>query len=290
MKILIQNYTSDISTEAMYFDGCFKRTSVESSIWNDNVSAFDVMDATSPDVLICHFAKVTQDIIKYLSRNKKHELVLNVTGATAENLNMVEQVILGSKIKCPFVFSNIHEVIAQPKPESLKFVNILPGADLFLSKGDNDLTFSVEAGIISTSKPDLVNSLAVNYETYHRLQLAGREQNVAYDLPVTVMNLTNLYDRYEKVVIADDVELMFSQVAFDAMAKSNHAIFQTTDNQINKMQEILATLFYDDGKENVSESIKAQVKSKHTCFNRAARLARFLGLEDESIQLLKVIQ
>lgn len=292
MRILFQNYTSDISTESMYFDGCFKRTpSITSSIWSGNVSAFDAMDSFSPDVLVCHFAKVTQDIVKYLSRNNgKCKLVMNITGATQENVDMIEGAMVGNKIECPFMFYNTPDaVFGGIQSKSIKMVNILPGTDLFLTGTDNELTFSVEAGIISTSKPDLVNSIAVNYQTCHKLKLAGRSEDPSYDVSVNIMNMTNLYDKYEKVVIADDVELMFSQIAFDSMAKAKRTIFQTSDAQKDKMDKVISSLFYDDGGEDTFESIRKQIRSKHTCFNRASRLARLLGLSEEAITLQKVV-
>ena len=65
MKTLIQNYSSALSTEAMYFNRCLQEGGVDSVLWaNGQTSAFDIFDAVRPEIFISHYKFITTDITK----------------------------------------------------------------------------------------------------------------------------------------------------------------------------------------------------------------------------------
>ena len=75
MKTLIQNYTSALSTEPMYINKCLNECGGQSVLWSDpSVSAFDAFDHSSPDLFITHYKFLTNDVVKYLSQNKKIQI------------------------------------------------------------------------------------------------------------------------------------------------------------------------------------------------------------------------
>ena len=113
MKILVQNYTSTLSTEPIYLNECFKRVGITSNVWDSSkTSVFDALDLTTPDVLIMHYTSAAlQDVFKYLSNNKKISLSLNITGIQKGHLDILTNLIDANNIECPFLFSNLHEKI-----------------------------------------------------------------------------------------------------------------------------------------------------------------------------------
>lgn len=286
MKILIQDYKSVLSTESAYLNECFKSIGVVSNIWNTNqASAFDALDLTTPDVVIMHYAtSALQDVFKYLSNNKKISVILNITGAQKGHLELLNNLIDSDSIDCPFMFSNLHEKIFTPQSKR-KTVNILSGVDLFLGK-QNIPDFTIDTAILSNSK-DLAEKYAGNLTTYHKIGIGTQDQY--FDFTVNAANMTSLYDRYNKIVIAADLPTTFSQFFFDAVYKAKKVILRTNDEK--KCGEILSDLF-DAGEEDedIVTAIKNQIKMKHTCFNRAARMMHFLKNENASKQLLKIVE
>ena len=285
MKILIQNYTSVLTTEPMYLNECFlKSGAINSSIWNTNsTSTFDALDSFSPDVLLCHYtAPVLNDIFKYLSENKKMELIINITGAQEGHVQILENLIEKNLINCPFFVSNLHDKIYSVKSKK-KILNLLPGVDLFLPK-QNVPSYKLQAAILSNNK-DLAEKAIQKFETYHKIGIGVQDEY--FDFNASAANMTSLYDRYEKIILAADLPVAFSQLFFDAVYKSGKLVLRTNDEQ--KSGQILADLFdANEEDEDIATSVKNQIKFKHTCFNRAERLARALKLENAAKILKKI--
>lgn len=285
MKILIQNYTSVLSTEPMYLNECFiKSGAINSNIWDTNsASAFDALDSFNPDVLLCHYlTPVLNDIFKYLSENKKIELVLNITGAQQGHVEILENLIQKNAINSPFFVSNLHEKIYTIKSKK-KVLNLLPGVDLFLPK-QNIPNFNLKAAILSNNK-DLAQQASQGISTYHKIGVGVQDEY--FDFTVNASNMKSLYDKYEKIVLASDLSVSFSQLFFDAVYNSKKVVLKTNDEKISG--EILGDLFdANEEDEDIATAIKNQIKTKHTCFNRAERLARALKLENAAKILKKI--
>lgn len=286
MKILIENYSSSLSTEPMYLNFCFNQTnSITSSVWNtNNFSTFDALDYFTPDVLLCHYkTSALNDVFKYLSKSKKKtELVINISGAQDGHIQILEDIIEKNKIESPFFISNFHEKIYSPKSKK-KVLNLLPAVDLFLPK-QNVPKFAIDAAIISNNK-ELSEKVTKDYNTYHKIGVDVNDEY--YDFIGDIINMNSLYEKYDKVVLAADLPTIFSQLFFDAMYKSKKVILKSDDT--SKMDDVLANIFEassDD--EDIATSIKNQIKNKHTCFNRTERLARALKLENAA-KILKNI-
>lgn len=287
MKILIQNYTSALTTESMYLNACFDQTDnmISSYIWDtNNISAFDVIDKVSPNVILCHYnCPSLNDVFKYLSKNKNIDLILNITGIQDNNLKILDNLIEINSISCPFLISNLHEKIHVPKSKN-KVLNLLPGVDTFLPK-QNIPEFNLEACILSNAK-ELCEKAKVGYKTFHKVGILSNE-NEYFDLMSNIVSMTSLYEMYEKIVLALDISVVFSQLFFDAVYKSKKVVLKSNDE--NKCGEILSNLFESaEEDEDIASSIKNQIKLKHTCYNRASRLARALKHENAAKALQRI--
>lgn len=273
MKLLIQNYTSVLSTEPMYLDACLKKTeSVTSNVWNvGSISAFDILDKLSPNVLLCHYTcQALNDVLKYFAGNKNMELVLNITGIQQDHFKILENLLDSNSITCPFYISNLHKSMYSLKSSrKANILNLLPGTDIFLPESQGLPDFQLEAGIISDSKD--IAEKHLNFSTYHKIGVG--ETNDFFDFNVNVANMTPLYKRYEKIVLAATVPTVISQLFFDGVYKANKLIIKSNDNK--KVNEIISELFEPgEEDEDMATLIKNQVKSKHTCLSRASRLMR----------------
>ena len=285
MKTLIHNYSSGITTEPMYFTRCLELCETPAHLWANEVSAFDMFDAAQPDVFISHYAMLTNDIVKYLSQNKKISTVLNVTGANDQELQTIEQVFLDNKMNIPFVFTNHHDSLCKSKTKKIKMVNIWPSVDIFLPR--NPLPdFKINLAVLATEMSDLVKRAIASKDTYHLLSLSGDAEG--FDLTVNVQSLGNMYDKYDEVMIASDVNTVFSQVLFEAALSAKKLSIRVNKQQQGTLDKVLASLFHDDGNKDVGSLVKQQIKRKHTCVNRAARLCRLLKNEDAAKRLGKL--
>jgi len=277
MKILIQDYTSTLSTEPMYLNTCLQMTKVvQSNIWNtSSISTFDALDSSSPDILLCHYmTPVLNDILKYLSKNKKIELIVNITGAQDSYLDILENILDKNSVTCPFFISNLHQLIFTPKCKK-KVVNLLPAVDLFLPK-QNLPEFNIETAILSDSK-EFADKHTNKLKCYHKLGIGTQDQY--FDFNVNAGSMTSLYDKYKKIILAADLSVTFSQLFFDAVFKSKKVVLKTNDEQ--KSSQVLADLFdSNEDDEDIATAIKNQIKTKHTCFNRAASLMEALKVNN----------
>ena len=159
MKLLIQNYSSEETTEPLYINECVNRVEGSSSaIWGDkSVSAYDMFDAVNPDLFLTHYTLLSDDVVKYLS-SSGIDLVLNITGAEQGHIDMLEEIISNNKIKCPLVFTNKPQGLSQIIQRKTKLVSIMHAADPFL-------------------KMQKIESPEYSFRGWVLLQLSPRQQN-----------------------------------------------------------------------------------------------------------------
>jgi len=287
MKTLIHNYSSTFTIEPMYFSKCLEMVGVDAAFWaNPSVSAYDMFDATLPDVFISHFAYLTQDIVKYLDQSSKNiEVILNVTGCSEEQLAMVDSLTSNNKLKIPFVFSNTPDNIIQPKTKTVKSVNILPAVDIFVPAGGLP-DYNIDVGIVYTQPSDLLEQYVKDKDNYHLLCLGDSKEA---DLNVTIQSLRSLYSKYKEVTLLGNIGDVYSQIMLETMMFSDKATIKVPQEQEEVLGRIFQSLFSDDNSsEDMSQIVKSQVKRKHTCISRAARLCRFLKNEEAATKLEKM--
>lgn len=284
MKILIQNYSSHYTTEPFYLTECLKRVGVDSHLWADgNVPAFDMFDTIAPDVFVGHFAYLTEDIVKYLSQNKKIKPIINVTGTSEQQLKGITDTFMSIGLENVVLFSNN---FVHPHGDSVH--KIFPAFDVFIQRGEPQ--FNIPLAVITNNKEDFVNNFIEDKEVYHIISYGADEE--WSDFATDIRNFWGVSSCYDDVTLIDDGIISTSQFFFQATMMCNKLnIKSQTEEQRDAFQEILSMLFTsEETSEDVGNVVRKQIVKNHTCFNRASQLASILGLEEESKKLLEIVE
>jgi len=289
MKTLFQNYCSTLSTEAMYFHRCFQEAGEDALMWGDlNQSAFDTFDYASPDLFVTHFRFLTNDIMKYLSGNSKIDMVLNVTGATKENINELEDLFSKSNIKTPIMFTNLYEANNNLGGASSKVQGIYPGADVFLPVMPTP-EYKLENCFFSLDQNEELEKLKQNEEEYHTISFNPSSEVKYSDMTLDVTTAVSFYHKYKNCHLIGDINFVSSQILFDCLLKADAVKIKVPKDQQETLDSIFTLLFKEPPKEHEKEEmvniIKGQIKKRHNCFKRASRLARLIKNGDLSNKL-----
>lgn len=289
MRILIQNYTSVICSEPMYMAKAFELTGHDVHLWSDSqISTFDIFDSFAPDVFVTHFQFLDPDCIKYLSQNKKIELILNCTGMSADQINMIESTVEENGINCPFVFTNAGHVLPYPRPSKLRMESILPGLDVFLPPQPLP-DYNIDLGVIALEPSELLDQQVENRDSYHLMKLTvSGERDKNFDMPVNILSLRGMYDKYDEIMFATPMSIIFSQLFYESVFYSNKVSFKLEEDQQPLFDQFLVSTFKEEETDNISEALKSQIKHKHTCVNRIARLCKFMKDSDTKLKLEKI--
>lgn len=284
MRILFQNYTNSSSTEAMYLARALGMAGVQSELWSDtSISAYDALDSYKPDILLTSFRFLTNEIVKYLSHNKSPELILNVTGASEEESKKIEE--LSESVSIRMVYSNAFD--KKEKFKKLKLEGIYPAADIFLHR--KPFNPELPLAVLNDGDPECVAKSVGDNKTYHLLSYKEGEYS---DQKVDVMSLHDIYCLYERFVITGTSDLIFSQAFFDSCLACHKLDVLPGDKIKGKFYSgFLKGVFSepDEEIEDLGEQLKKQIIQKHTPFNRAERLMRFLK-NDEAVRNLQKLK
>lgn len=292
MKISFYNYANAKSTEPLYLQRTLHQAGVESTVWADpQISAFDFFDTVKPDVFVTHYATLTTDIIKYLS-NSNIDLVLNTTSATPSDMLSLEGMINETNIKCPLMFHN--EIQPSAKATSkIKTEEILPACDVFFPQMPPSQR-TIPVAIVSSEEGELLDDTIkqINSESYHLLSY-GKEDD-KFDMSVDLAALNKIYHLYDTIILVGDVNEVTSQVFFDMTLKSRRCSVRIKDEQQPIFNKFLSRIISEEPTENddpaaIKNMITAQILRKHTAYNRAERLMKFLK-NDEAVRNLQQIK
>ena len=296
MKFLIQNYARNSFTEPLYICETINKTKgSECTMWSNDASAFDIFDIVQPEVFFTHYSILDNDTLKYLSKNKKTSLVLNVTGAHQDHINMLEDIISTKKINCPLLFTNQPSKLKTLLQKKTKLVSVMHGADLFLAnQNPQGADYSIETAILTNHKP----KGGADFDTYHIL---SHEEELAedVDLVAPAMHMFSLYRNYKRVIVTHDSKYV-PQSFFDAILYGHNAYYFCSDStQADKMKEVIGSLFPEPtcgnlfwGGSNETEdgSARSVLLNKHTCLHRTKRLFQQLKCADVAKDVDELIQ
>ncbi len=303
MKTLIQNYANTESTEPLYIcESLNDLEGEEANIWTpDGSSAFDAFDTTKPDVFITHFGYLTNDILKYLSQNNNIELLVNVTGATQDVIDQLDDIVDSSGINCPFVFYNSPSAFNTIKQRKTKMINIMLGADIYLSKQSVETPeYKADLAVISNyTVKGRLSDITDGFDVHHFLS-TNQELANEVDIVAPTMHLYGLYGKYENILVTQDTQDI-PQVLFDSILYGKNVFFLPKyESQKDKMYEVLDSslkaplpLIDTDPKEEWEEkalAVKNKVLSSHTCLSRVKRLASKLQNKDLVSKIEKKIK
>ena len=272
MKILIQNYSSALTTEPFYFMECLKRVGIDAHLWaNNNVSAFDIFDTIQPD------------IVKYLSQNKNIKPVINVTGTDAQQLEGITQTFISMGMQDYTLFTNNFK-----HPHGDAVHTILPCFDVFVQATQPQ--FNIPLAIVTDDKNERVDGFIKDKDVYHVVSYGKKEEWSDYS--TDIRSFWGVSKCYDEVTLIDDGLISTSQFFFQAsMLCNKFNVTSQSQEQREAFQEVLSLLFTsEETEEGVESVIKKQIIKNHTCFNRASQLCGILGMKDKSDQLLEMIK
>jgi len=278
-------------------DGC------RAVLWGEkSVSVFDMFDAVQPTTFFTHCNLITNDLIKYLS-NSQIECVFNVTYAQQEHVDRLDEVILGNKIKCPFMFTNQPREFNSLVQRKTKLISVMHGADIFLSKQSVDIPdYSLEMGVITDYKPEggRLSSLSNKHSTYHIISTDPELSNHV-DIISPTTHMYALYPKYQKTVITQS-ERYFPQCLFDSMLYGNETYYLTrSKGQQEKSDATFRSLFRDCDSSVCGEDaihkgginftkLRSTLLEKHTCVGRVKSIMSRLKCSTQSSTLDGMIQ
>lgn len=280
MKYLIQNYSSAISSEPLYLAEALSQSNVDVKVWaNPNDSAFDAFDTTQPDVFITHYQYINSDIIQYLEQSdRKIKLVVNVTGATDQQLSSIKEV-LGDNL---VLFTNSLEAKSGVQ-------TLYPAADIFnLVAVPPFEQVPIDVGFISNKFSETLEEMSCKNDVYHLLYVGDEPEYSGFDLKADIRSIKKLLGLYKQLHIVGDADLCSSQLFFDVCLNcSNITITSTDTDKFNKGLDLIFSNV--GGVDNVREEMKNQIKARHTPFHRASRLMKFTG-DKESMQKVENVK
>jgi hypothetical protein len=250
MRVLVHNYSSETSTEALYFYRALGRVGLDAKIWlNGNISAYDAFDQSNPDLFITHHSVLNRDIIRRLYEDRI-PVVVNCTGISRENLELIKSLEINLKL----CFENVKSGLG------LKVIS--PCADIFLKERKVNLpTYSSDTLFVVSSLDELKKVDTEGETKYHIISIARdliKEPSVDYYMPI--VDIYKIYPNYKKVVSTYP-----SQVIFDAAYYGNLSVDK---NKINFKSEV--------------------VKSVHTPYNRISELLLGIGEDELSKKALEL--
>lgn len=282
MKFLISNYSSNESTEPLYLNTALNLIDCQSTLWPDNVSAYDIFDIVKPDIHITHHKKLTIDILLYMKENKGTDLVINITGLKQNELSNLEQIAKEYDVTPLMFFSNQHD--HGLKSSKTNITTISHGADVFL--GMSDKQFDIDYGIFVNDQ-DQIYPIG---ETYHYIANKQELQNIA-DFYVPINNLSNGYINYKHIIIRYFNNII-PQVFFDAAFYNGSVFFDVKDRTVlnTYLKYVLGDSNYCDINSIETGNVRDKILKKHTCLHKTKSLLSQLPCKEETEKLQQIIE
>jgi hypothetical protein len=268
MKFLVQNYSSEYSTQALYLArGLNEQDGHSGALWNNSCSLYDIMDKENPDYYITSAFMLSTDFIHYAQNHLMFEmkLLLNVDNVSQDIINNIENSLEKNRINCPFFFSYDQNV----KTKKVRFVNINNAYDAYLSQQSN-MKYKIDKGIIINAKEEVEK-----YEGSYHILSQNKDMNEIADIVFPESQLCSLYHNYEEIIV--NISDVIPQAFFDAIMYGNKVYYKSTNKDIkNDIQKILRTdaiLDYEDERKTTDfAEIKKTVEERHSSSNRIKTL------------------
>lgn len=282
MKILINNYSNQYSTEPIYLNTSFNAAGCASTLWPNNISTFDIFDMVQPNVHITHHSKLTIDLATYLQEAKNIDLIINITGLNQDHLIAMEEKLLSFNIKPKLYFVNYYD--HNLKSKNTNIMTLLHGADIFFGKSKQQ--YSIDSAIIVDSKDEIYPY----GNTYHYLSINQQLTN-DIDICLPLHHMSQLWNNYNKIIIRYFNKMM-QQVFYDAAYYNNHVYFDVKDRTMlnNVLAKILGEGMHCDLNIENSGNIVNKITQKHTCLHRAKSLLSQLPCKEQVDKLNNIIE
>lgn len=284
MKVLISDYSSEHTTEPLYFNAALNSIGCKSTLWPKNMSAFDIFDITKPDLHITHFNNITKELVIYLEQsNTKIDLIVNITGITQDQLKDMEIALSQYRIIPTMFFVNYYDHGLQSRKTNIQ--SILHGSDVFL--GTEPQQYDIENAIMVNNK----NHIQPIGETYHYITNMTDDLSKEVDIALPVGRLPHLYKNYRNIIFKYfDKEI--PQLFFDSGYHNASVCFDVNDRSFINTQ--MKKLFGDENSCNISDinsrNITNKIKQKHTCLHRTKSLLSQLPCKEYTDKIQNLIE
>lgn len=282
MRILVDNYVSETTTEPVYLDRCFKMAGAESHLWDRNRSSlYDTFDEVRPDVFVTDYKRIDPTLSKYLSQSTKPiSVVVNVTGSGPRQLEAINDFLTNSKAKSPFCFTNIPESVEPIQKSPLRVESIMHGADIFLPI-QPPLKYQIDVGVMAVGGFD--PALYKHGRSKHVIN-AGATEDYDFDTNIPIHQGPSIYGNYDKVVLVGSLSRVFTQRFFDvAFHAKEFSVYLEDDEQIKTCVKTTELLKMN----NVNSRIP--ILRSHTALHRAKRFLQKLKCSEMCKNLDKAI-
>jgi len=273
MKILIQDYSSRLSTEPQYLGACLHQAGQEVHMWTKDTGGnyqpiFDVFNRVKPDLFILHVNKMDEDVIKSIAKFDT-KVCLNVSDSPID-IQSIEETLSSLNIKNVKLFSNNLWT---------KHVEVLlPAFDPFLPTVKH---FSIPFVGVSMSDLEEAKLAAEEQEVYHLVNF-GSDAIEGFDFTHDI-NLIGHLNNYDKAVMHLPGDVCCSQVFFQSTIRANKLSIKPTDKQ-ELFNEFLEFAFEpEETTKSVEAVVKSQIAKKHTSFNRAKQLLNIWNFEEAKL-------
>lgn len=272
MKFLIDNYTTNNSTEALYLFHAINAMEEHSALMSNNNSLYDLFDKFKPNVYVTHANMLTKAYNQYIKENPSTniKLALSVYGFDQSNLSELENLLLENKIDCHLLFSS-DDLICK----KYNFLRLQQAADINLNA--NSLKYNIPKAFVVTKKEHILQ----HDGSYHILSTNKNLTNLI-DIVLPEINLATIYHNYNEIIFTN-IETSIPQGFFNALLLSNRVYYTANnpdiDNLFDKIFKCGNRLNYlNKDKLDNFDDIKTLVKEKHLPINRAKSfLSQFSG-------------
>jgi len=212
-------------------------------------------------------------------------MVLNVSGAQQEDIDMLASMVKEAGVNVPFVFTNLYKSAHNLSSKEIKIEGIYPAADIFIPRIYVP-EYQIDTCIFSVSNNELVSNAIKGEDNYHVASLNNGDESGYADMFLDVTSAVSFYERYKKIVLADDINVVTSQLLFYAFLRCQDLKIKVPDSQQDQLDQILSDLFIETEEDGeLGQILKKQIKKRHNCFKRSARLFRFLKNSDLASQM-----
>lgn len=276
MNFIIDNYTTNEDTQALYFHNSLSSFGHKSKLFDPKKeSLYDVFDTHNPDIYITHGYRVSQDLIHYLHNNDKIiDVLINIQSMKLDDVNNLSNFLFKNNIHSSFFFLNVDQNDL-PKIKDRNIINVLSAADTNLLNQKPSIEYKMKKGVIVNDKSQIKD-----YKCPHHYisTLDSNKDFVDFMLPEIV--LAPLFKCYETIIFRNfnghlpqsffDAIMFGCNVYFDLDDKQKQESVNTLISKLLKLDKVLD--FNDENKLKDFNELKAFIMEKHTNLNRVKTL------------------
>lgn len=276
MNFIIDNYTTNEDTQALYFHNSLSSFEHKSKLFDPKKeSLYDVFDTHNPDIYITHGYRVSQDLIHYLHNNEETiDVLINIQSMKLDDVNNLSSFLFKNNIHSSFFFLNVDQNDL-PKIKDRNIINVLSAADTNLLNQKPSIEYKMKKGVIVNDRSQIKD-----YKCPHHYISTFDSNKDFVDFMLPEIVLAPLFKCYETIIFRS-FNGYIPQAFFDAIMFGCKVYFDLDDkkqqdninNLLTKMLKIQQTLDFKDGDRlQEFESLKTLIMDKHTNVNRVRTL------------------